>query len=553
MYRSSHFYVGILLTGFSWAVTSSGCKSNFEKDRSPPILQDTTILSEKAYSQLLLDSSFVADYVFRHKELDSFAHPIMDFYSRRNFHAAWYAKDTLGAAAHIFLTRLNSYVEATGDSSVAVINDAFLFDSNTNLQSSFTTNKALADIALTTSFFKYATKEYYGTDKPIRDLEWYIPRRKKDYLRLLNALVSSDTAHTLYEPNNHYYNSLKGALLQLRAVERMGGYPSVRFIDKKLITTDTSEAIRQLKNYLAITDNYNPTDTTNNFSDSLKNCLRLYQKRMGLQASDFPDTATIASMNVPVASRIKQVMINLERLRWLPEETPDNYLMVNIPDFKLHIFEERQLKWSMDVVVGKAATATNIFSDKLRYVVFNPYWNVPESIIVNELLPILKRNPGYIKQKNMEVLSGNKVVNPYSIKWSRYKTKVPYTIREKPGNKNSLGLVKFLFPNQFNTFLHDTPAKSLFENNNRAFSHGCIRLAEAKKLANYIFRNDSTFSPEKIDTIIHQAKEAWVNVKPEVPVYIVYFTTWVDHTGRLNFRNDIYGLDEQIWSEVFGK
>ncbi|MBN8787922.1 MAG: L,D-transpeptidase family protein, partial [Terrimonas sp.] len=224
--------------------------------------------------------------------------------------------------------------------------------------------------------------------------------------------------------------------------------------------------------------------------------------------------------------------------RWVPEEIKTDYLLVNIPEFKLHIFEEGRLKFNMNVVVGSGQHNTVIFSGDLKYVVFSPYWNVPPSIVRNEILPGIKKNKNYLANHNMEI-TGNTGGLP--------------NVRQKPGANNSLGRVKFLFPNNYNIYMHDTPAKSLFGESKRAFSHGCIRLGEPKKLAEFLLRDDSTWTSEKITAAMKSGKERYVTLKKTVPVFIGYFTAWVDSKGELNFRDDVYGHDAKLEKQMFNK
>ncbi|HRH60705.1 MAG TPA: L,D-transpeptidase family protein, partial [Chitinophagaceae bacterium] len=202
-------------------------------------------------------------------------------------------------------------------------------------------------------------------------------------------------------------------------------------------------------------------------------------------------------------------------------------------EYKLHAYENDSLVWSMNVVVGTTANKTTIFNGNLKYVVFSPYWNVPPSIIQKEILPGIKRNKNYLEQHNMEWNGGS--------------------VRQKPGLNNSLGLVKFLFPNSYNIYLHDTPAKSLFGEDKRAFSHGCIRLNEPQKLAEYLLRNDTAWTTEKIVKAMKSGKEQYVTLKNPVPVFIAYFTAFVDRKGRLNFRSDVYGRDSRLAKMILEK
>lgn len=535
-------------------VFNSSC-SSLESKKDTLVLQDSAMYARQNYSELILDSVYVASIVTTDKSLDSFSHTIMDFYRRRGFQSAWFVDNKLGTQAQNFFLRLKED-EFNKIDSLDLIAILKVMEDSSYVESADASskgiNKPFIDVLLTISFFKYADAEYYGLDKTARDLEWYIPRKKKDYVKLLDALIKSDEEYAIYEPVNPYYTSLKGALIKYKTLEKKGGFP---FIDSSLIAIKIGEeyaAISKLKNYLTLAGDYTENDTTALFTDGLSTAITSFQKRMGLAVSGKIDNATIAELNIPIRERIKKIMVNLERIRWMPREEGDNYLLVNIPEFRVHIFEQKKYQWSMDVVVGRAATATTIFSDNMKYVVFSPYWNVPQSIIRNELLPKLKRNSNYLNNKNMEVVQNGKVINSHAINWSSYSKGVPFTIREKPGKNNSLGLVKFLFPNQFNIYMHDTPAKSLFDKKDRAFSHGCIRLADAEKMANYILRNDTSYTPEKIRELMNKGEEKWVTINPTLPVYIVYFSTWVSHDGKLNFRKDIYGADAKLAKEVFG-
>ncbi len=218
----------------------------------------------------------------------------------------------------------------------------------------------------------------------------------------------------------------------------------------------------------------------------------------------------------------------MERCRWIdPQlEKGKEYIEVNIPEFRLYLIRDHEIAFVSPVVVGKAMTKTVIFSGMMNNIVFSPYWNVPTSIINKEIKPGMAKNKNYLAQKNLEWNNG--------------------AVRQVPGKNNSLGLVKFLFPNSNNIYLHDTPAKSLFERENRAFSHGCVRVGKPRELAIELLKQDPTWTPARIDKAMHAGKENWVSLKKKVPVYIGYFTAWVDRKGELNFYKDVYKRDESL-------
>ncbi|MBL7955753.1 MAG: L,D-transpeptidase family protein [Flavobacteriales bacterium] len=226
----------------------------------------------------------------------------------------------------------------------------------------------------------------------------------------------------------------------------------------------------------------------------------------------------------------------MERLRWVPEAYAPDLILVNIPEFRMHIFEEGKEAWNMKVVVGNVATRTVIFSDTLSNIVFSPTWTIPQSIVHGEILPEIKKNPNYLAKKNMERIGGSDA-NPI--------------IRQKPGAGNALGRVKFLFPNDYSIYFHDTPSKGGFVRESRAFSHGCIRLSEPQRLAEYLLRNDTTWTSEKITEAMKKSTETWVKLKEKRPVTIGYFTAWVGADERLYFCDDVYGHDDKLAKELF--
>ncbi|MNE07788.1 murein L,D-transpeptidase [compost metagenome] len=253
-----------------------------------------------------------------------------------------------------------------------------------------------------------------------------------------------------------------------------------------------------------------------------------YELRHGYTPKNTILLEHINDLNIPVSERIKTIIVNMERCRWIdPElEKGQKYIEVNIPEFKLYIVEDGKISFVSPVVVGRAMTKTVVFSGMMSNIVFSPYWNVPPSIIKSEIKPGMARDKNYLQKKNLEWNNG--------------------AVRQLPGKNNSLGLVKFLFPNSSNIYLHDTPSKSLFERESRAFSHGCVRVAKPRELAIELLKVDSQWNPERIDKAMHAGKESWYTLKKKVPVYIGYFTAWVDRQGNLNFYKDIYGRDESM-------
>ena len=244
---------------------------------------------------------------------------------------------------------------------------------------------------------------------------------------------------------------------------------------------------------------------------------------------------------VSLAERIKQIELNMERWRWLPRDRGAKHIVVNIPAFRLDVWERDTVALSMRVVVGKKDTPTPIFNDAMTHVVFSPYWNVPPTIAKDETLPSALRDPSFLQRTNMEVLDDKgRVVDPESIDLERAGD---YRFRQRPGSSNALGHVKFMFPNEFNVYLHDTPADSLFARASRSFSHGCVRLEQPQALAEYLLKDRAEWPRETIAEAMHAGEERTVKLREPVPVYIGYWTVDVTPDGKAAFLPDVYGLD----------
>jgi len=238
--------------------------------------------------------------------------------------------------------------------------------------------------------------------------------------------------------------------------------------------------------------------------------------------------------------------VNLERLRWLPDTVQNlDLIVVNIANFQLDYISKLDTLFSSRVIVGKQYHESPIFTAQMSYIVFSPYWNIPTSIAKKEIIPAIRKNPNYLSQKNMEVVnSAGKIIDPSTINWNS--KSFPYMIRQKPGGSNSLGLVKFMFPNNHSVYIHDTPARSLFEKEDRAMSHGCIRLQNPSKFAQILLEHDKSWTSERIDQAMHRDSELIVNLPEKIPVVLLYLTFWADSKGEPHFRQDIYDRDAEV-------
>jgi len=314
---------------------------------------------------------------------------------------------------------------------------------------------------------------------------------------------------------------------------------------------DENEVVRAAKLRLIETSDYSGSSGVDSFFDELfKDAVISFQNRHHITPTGVLDEETVETMNRSVDQDITQVVVSLERWRWMPRELGTQRVIANVPDFRIRMFNGEEKIADMATVVGKLKHRTPLFSETIKHVVAAPTWTVPASIANNELAPAELRNPGYLQSKNYELLrwEGNKAhVVPFNqVSRSAYSRKrFPYTIRQKAGSNNALGDVKILMPNKYAIYFHDTQAKKLFSEDHRAFSHGCVRLHDPQRLASLIMQVDGE-SQNDTTSFLASKKTRQYNLKNPIDSHIVYFTTFVDSEGKLNFRNDVYGYDKKI-------
>ena len=431
------------------------------------------------------------------------------------------------------------------------------------------------DIALTGTYMKWANDYYRGVANPRdkKDASWQVKPNKIKLNKALTAFLGErKSRYNYYEfaPLHPEYDQLKKALATYRAQERAGGWPTLP-ATTVLKPGQYSPAVADLRRRLpdgtggvvatapasVAAKPGPPADVaTLTFDPVLEVAVKQFQQDSGLKADGIVRGETLRQLNVPIGTRIDQLILNMERWRWLPKKFEPNYLLVNIPEYTLHVVEDNQEAFNMRVIVGKVLHETPVFSDKMEYVVLAPYWNVPFSIIENELRDKFVADPSYLNRLDMEVVKGNgrkaTIVNPASIDWANVTSETfKYTLRRRPGPKNDLGDVKFIFPNANDIYLHDTPHDELFSQSSRSFSHGCVRLSEPIKLAAYLLRDRPEWDKQTILDSIATHREKYITLKEKLPVYLVYFTAWADANGHPHFRDDIYGLDKKLAREYF--
>jgi L,D-transpeptidase YcbB len=499
------------------------------------------------------------EYVTRDREGSRLWRITRDFYEGREFTLAWIEgrsprpqMDALIRAVHAAAREgldPELYSASLLDRRKQEASQGFLTSKG------FKPREAVAlDVWLTWLYMKLASDLANGvSDLAHADASWKIPSEPFDPLpRLEGALRDNRVAESLFEltPTHRDYRALQKALQDHRRQASAGGWPPVPE-NLRIKPGQTSVQTVALARRLAASGDYKgsiPDGRSMAYGPDLQEAVRRFQRRHGLADDGVASAALASELNVPIDARIRQIELNLERWRWLPRELGDPHILVNIPEMRLEVWEGGATPISMRVVVGKPDTQTPIFNDEMSYIVFAPFWNVPADIAKNETLPAVVRDPEFLNRMNMEVVDASgEQVDPESVDLDDPGS---YRFRQRPGTSNALGLVKFMFPNQFNVYLHDTPADSLFERASRSLSHGCVRVEEPEKLAAYVLRGQPEWTADRIREAMHGAEERTVKLKHPIPVYLGYWTTRVAADGSVQFRKDVYGIEGRLSAKL---
>jgi murein L,D-transpeptidase YcbB/YkuD len=412
------------------------------------------------------------------------------------------------------------------------------------------------DLLLTTGLIVYVNDCLAGHIRPAKDDAARFITANEDLVDpvaiVTAALSAPDISAYLAKlvPQHQPYRNLRIALKRYRQIAAEGGWPIIPS-GKTLHPEDTDSRIPAIWRLLTVTGDL-PDDlqVPDEYDIAMVAAVERFQDRHGLTVDGLAGKKTLAAMNTPVEKRIRQIEINLARWRWKDRKLGDKYILVDIAGFSLQGITQGQVVIEMPIIVGKTYHKTPVFSDKIKYIDINPFWNIPPSIARKEILPTLQDDPDYLKENNIRLFSGwgknDQELDPEQIDWhmitgrdiSRYK------LRQDPGPWNALGSIKFVFPNTFNVYLHDTPTRDLFTHTDRAFSHGCIRVAAPVQLAGFILDDQKkSWNLESINDIISSGKRTIVRLDTRTPIHIAYQTAWIDKYGHLHFSKDIYGRD----------
>jgi murein L,D-transpeptidase YcbB/YkuD len=482
-----------------------------------------------SFPALAFDSTLIAPFFKKYPKLKYLRPEVLALYRKHEYKYLWYDNNGRNEFADLLYDKVNNLDQEGLQIKVPYqdkIHSLFLdTDSNENPELE-------VELLMSSLYFFYADRVFKGIDPTkSKELGWYLPRKKQSYVNHLDSLLLDPSL--INKPDKELlgqYYLLKAALKDYRDIEKKGGWSPIVMPRKmkSLKPSDTAAVILQIRNRLFTSGDLKRDSKKNEYDDELLAGVLRYKQRNAFTADPELKAKHIKDMNVPVQERIKTLMVNMERCRWLsPSLTKsEQYIVVNIPSFTLTYFKDAKPALISKVVVGKALNKTVVFTGQMSQIIFSPYWNVPPSILRKEILPAIAKNRNYLVKNDMEWV-GNRV-------------------RQRPGPQNALGKVKFVFPNSHIIFMHDTPAKSLFDREQRAFSHGCIRLEKPRELAIKILEDDKNWTIEKIDEAMNREVEKTYNLKTKIPVYIGYFTSWVDREGELHFYDDVYGHDDRL-------
>ena len=528
--RNSSFSVLLITIGF---FLSSFCFAKSDKMiiDSKLALSDAIVLPEKSALGFSVDSVSLIQFFKTYPKLKKYQKDVFDLYRKREYNTIWYDDKNISEFGHLLYQKVNVLKDQGIDKKMPYkdVIDEIFNESVTQKPSQSDT-----ELLLSSMYVFYASNVYSGEDAAtLKKIGWYLPTKNISYSRLLDSLITNPNRlnkdeHLLF---SQYYK-LQDVLKKYRTIEKNNLWKKI-VIDsvtyQELKPMDSSAVIGQIRERLFVVGDLKQDSKRNVYDEEMMAGVLNYKKRYGLKLNYALTREHINQMNEPIANRIKTIMINMERCRWIPAKlaNADELVMVNIPSYRLFYVKNGKYELVSDVFVGTRMTETVIFSGMIDRIVFSPYWYVPQSIIDNELKLKIAADKNYLAENNMEWNGGR--------------------VRQKPGPKNSLGLVKFLFPNPNDIYLHDTPAKSLFEFEKRTFSHGCINVKEAKQLAISILKDNPDWPVDKIENAMSGEKETTCMLKNKIPIYICYFTAWVnDETGEISFFADVYDRDKRL-------
>ncbi|WP_455209108.1 L,D-transpeptidase family protein [Kaarinaea lacus] len=483
------------------------------------------------------------------EEMDILWRKLRRFYAQRQYQPVWFDKTGLGTRAQTWLKTIES-----ADSHGLDPGDYQLgfFQRHTN--DGPASLRVWVELQLTRALILYIEHMQVGRLKPKdMNLDWHIVKPPVDTLAWLQRILNADDfqqALDSLQPPHAGYRRLHAALVKYLAVQSKGGWPTIPD-GPVLQIADSDEQVVLLRRRLQAEGDLLIEPVTGKwlFDETVKEAVEHFQVRYGIDVDGVVGPETRTAMNIPIDERIQQMQLNLERWRWLPQDLGEHYILVNTAGYELAAYEHNKLLFITRIIAGTPERSTPAVAGPLQGIVFNPYWYIPRTIALNDILPLQQRNPNYLKTMDIRVFKNSQTalteVQAERINWAQLnEDNFPYQLRQDPGPKNSLGSIKFKFANDFALYLHDTPKKRLFDRETRAFSSGCIRVENAIDLADYLLQNNNHWTKQKIQEIIDSGETVSVDLKTPIQLYLVYWTAWVGSDDHVYFRKDIYGWDQ---------
>lgn len=484
-------------------------------------------------------------------------------YNKMELHPLWVTKDGPGAHAEILLAVLKN------SSADGLVPEQYHVDRITSLWNKRTAEELVdLDALLTLAFIMYTHDAQHGRALTGKERPSSLPGQADgtptfDALALIQSALASSNLKLFLDdllPRHKYYKNLRAALPRYRDLAAAGGWPQIA-AGGSIHPSEKDARIPEIRKRLQIEGHFASTSINSTFYDeALSQAVTRFQLLHGLTGDGVIGKATLAAMNVTADTKVKQIIINLERWRWEAHDLGQKYVLVDIAGFTLEAVENDAVVLEMPVVVGMQQHETPVFSDMIQYIEVHPYWHVPAKIARDEMLEELRKNPHYLNKNHIRLFSDRSSeaveLDPLAINWHHVSPQQMgrYKLRQEPGKWNALGALKFSFPNSYNVYMHDTPAQSFFKRSSRAFSHGCIRLSHPRKLAEFLLGGaEKGWPPERLSEIMADEKRTIIRLPAPLPVHITYQTVKSDQNGVISFHTDIYNRDQQLADILFGQ
>jgi len=476
---------------------------------------------------------------------------VTEFYKTNDYTPVWVDEAKIYDRASKLIKEINK--DVTIESSSTILKRKKSLEQKIKMLKNAPTQELIGlEVELTDLYYSFLNHSLYG------DINWQkfksnlngLKSKKiaadwvtyKAPYKINDLIIEPDIDDTIdrITPRNFNYRPLLRAYADLKNIQSHGGWTKV----------PSTKSILQLKSRLKQSHDYKCATESTSLDGCMVSAIKKFQDRQGLNESGTLNAETMSALNQDISVDVEKIALNLNRIKWLPRTNHSRYGVVNIPDFKFY-FYDGGLKETIKVIVGDKSHHTPVFSNKITYLVLNPYWKVPEGIAKNEIVPHMVKNRGYLASQGLEIHKDwnpdSERINPSSINWGSYlgnSKPFPYKIMQPPGNANALGKIKFKFPNEFSVYMHDTPNKKLFNTPIRAYSHGCVRVGEPMKLFDIVSSFNGNIDKNKAKAILKGNKETDIGMSNGFPIHLIYLTAKVNANGDLEYSPDIYGYDK---------